>query len=484
MSRAATLLIALLFSASTQAANNTAVVYQRLVFLGDILLARNVAKEIEQTKLSPWHSLHTLFAANDYVLGNLEGAVGPTADCVSSSPPELCFAVQEKLLPLLSQAGIRALGLENNHADDVGTLSRNHSQAALNRLGMDALTFAKSPWFIPINQRIISVIAYDTIGHGNNRTPAIANLALAQKIRLAKQLSHLVVIYIHWGNELQDWPSPLQRQTAQWLIAQGADVIVGHHPHVIQPVECIAGKPVVFSLGNHLFDQKYPISKIGGVLTCDVGDDRVRCQLQRTLVPNGSAFPTGIDVDHQNNAILATCPITLHSPLQLQGNPITPEVLSRALSASEMKLQLVTTRATQVTIPATTVVWLDTVNFADNSNSPWLLTLQMQTSAIDNETAPRPYVYTLGPHGLIAKWRGSALAWPLLDISTLRYQEQDYLCALHRGDSFMNPDPLIKTTRTQVYNWNGFGFSAAAIPELVARCETRYLDYLQTQAGS
>ena len=48
----------------------------------------------------------------------------------------------------------------------------------------------------------------------------------------------------------------------------------------------------------------------------------------------------------------------------------------------------------------------------------------------------------------------------------------------------MNPDPLIKTTRTQVYNWNGFGFSAAAIPELVARCETRYLDYLQTQAGS
>jgi poly-gamma-glutamate synthesis protein (capsule biosynthesis protein) len=481
MSRTIALLICLLLLVNAQAEDNTAVAYQRIVFLGDILLARHVAKEIEQTKLSPWHSLRTLFAADDYVMGNLEGAVGQAADCTVNRPAELCFAVQENLLPLLSQAGIRALGLENNHAEDVGTLARNHSQAALQQRGLDALTFAQSPWFIPINKRIVSVIPYNTILQGN--TPNIPALALAQKIRLAKQLSHLVVIYMHWGNELQDWPSPQQRQSAHWLIAQGADMIVGHHPHVIQPAECIEGKPVVFSLGNHLFDQKYPISKIGGLLTCELGDDHARCHLQRTHVPNGSAFPMGVTVETEDNTILATCQIPLHTPLQLQGKPITPDVLHHAASASDMKLHLVTTRENKITLPATTLLWLNTVNFEKQNPSPWLLTLQLQASAIDAETAPRPYVYTLGPHGLIAKWRGSALAWPLLDIDTLRYQERDYLCALHRGDSFINPDPFTKTTRTQVYDWNGFGFSATAIPELVARCETRYLDFTQNQAS-
>src|SRR5262249_17981822 len=86
----------------------------------------------------------------------------------------------------------------------------------------------------------------------------------------------------------------------------------------------------------------------------------------------------------------------------------------------------------------------------------WLFALESHASRIDRETGPRPYVYEVGPRGLVARWRGSALAWPLLDAALL---PDGRLCALHRGDSFVMPDPATTATRHAVYAWNGFGFS-------------------------
>jgi poly-gamma-glutamate synthesis protein (capsule biosynthesis protein) len=104
----------------------------------------------------------------------------------------------------------------------------------------------------------------------------------------------------------------------------------------------------------------------------------------------------------------------------------------------------------------------------------FLLSLEEHRSSIDQETGPRPYVYSVVPGGLVARWRGSALAWPLVDGELLRAssgkEEQEYLCALHRGDSFIMPNPGTTETRTAVYQWNGFGFSGVEDPSLNARC--------------
>ena len=64
------------------------------------------------------------------------------------------------------------------------------------------------------------------------------------------------LVSVHWGSELLEWPTSEQRRAARWLIAQGADLIVGHHPHVVRPAECLAGKPGFYSLGNHVFDRR------------------------------------------------------------------------------------------------------------------------------------------------------------------------------------------------------------------------------------
>jgi poly-gamma-glutamate synthesis protein (capsule biosynthesis protein) len=87
----------------------------------------------------------------------------------------------------------------------------------------------------------------------------------------------------------------------------------------------------------------------------------------------------------------------------------------------------------------------------------YLFALEKHYSSLDKEISLRPYVYDIDDKGLFAKWRGSALAWPLLD-AVLSPYDGKMLCALHRCDSFIRPDSTSTNKRVAVYQWNGFGF--------------------------
>jgi poly-gamma-glutamate synthesis protein (capsule biosynthesis protein) len=100
----------------------------------------------------------------------------------------------------------------------------------------------------------------------------------------------------------------------------------------------------------------------------------------------------------------------------------------------------------------------------------YLFTLEKHPSPLDGEEGVRPYVYEAHEGGLVAKWRGSALNWPLLD-ATLLPGGDGALCALHRNDSFLALRPGAKGVRTAAYRWNGFGFSGIDDPGILARCE-------------
>jgi len=112
-------------------------------------------------------------------------------------------------------------------------------------------------------------------------------------------------------------------------------------------------------------------------------------------------------------------------------------------------------------------VSLQVAELAGPQNEPLLFTLERHLSTLDDEVGVRPYVYAIGPRGLIAKWRGTALAWPLLDAVV---DGEDNVCALHRGDSFLLPDPSTKATRVAAYRWNGFGFDGSKSPRATADC--------------
>ncbi|HUI57824.1 MAG TPA: hypothetical protein VLY04_22760 [Bryobacteraceae bacterium] len=81
----------------------------------------------------------------------------------------------------------------------------------------------------------------------------------------------------------------------------------------------------------------------------------------------------------------------------------------------------------------------------------------------------RPYVYEIQDSGLVARWRGSALAWPLRDAALLPGGD-GLLCALHRRDSFIELQPGSEGVRTAAYRWNGFGFSGVDDPDVLERC--------------
>ena len=85
---------------------------------------------------------------------------------------------------------------------------------------------------------------------------------------------------MHWGEEYQLKSSPSQRQLARRMIAAGADIVVGHHPHVVQEIELIQGRPVFYSLGNFILDQQSrPETQEGLIVGLAVEPDRATCYL-------------------------------------------------------------------------------------------------------------------------------------------------------------------------------------------------------------
>ncbi|MGL4374455.1 MAG: CapA family protein, partial [Turicibacter sp.] len=95
------------------------------------------------------------------------------------------------------------------------------------------------------------------------------------EIAKAKEISDVIVVSMHWGNEYQSLPSELQLEQAQWLADQGVHIIMGHHPHVIQPVDKLIGVTgnetlVAYSLGNFISGQTGLEKRVGSLIKFDI----------------------------------------------------------------------------------------------------------------------------------------------------------------------------------------------------------------------
>ena len=112
--------------------------------------------------------------------------------------------------------------------------------------------------FFRVGDLTVAIVAITTVKAADGRVQQVPSVEVAQKLRLARQLANLVVVSIHWGNELQDWPTDEQQQQARWLVEHGADLIVGHHPHVVQSPhasrasQCSSRWATIFSIRNML----------------------------------------------------------------------------------------------------------------------------------------------------------------------------------------------------------------------------------------
>lgn len=465
-------------TAQTHSAKENSGKEVRILFTGDILLSRQVPEEIAMRKESPWKNFRKLFHSGAWVAGNLEGAVGNPSACVASSKRSPCFAINPSLLHYLRDAGFSALGNENNHAGDLGPAGRQRTRRDLAARGLLPLTFEDSPEFLRFGKTTIAIISVTVVRDHQGKPVELPSVALEQKIRLGRALANLVIVSIHWGSELMTWPNQEQLRDASWLIARGVDVIFGDHPHVVQEPECISGKPVFFSLGNHVFDQKYPATKTGLIAECRIDHGCFYCSGIRTRTPKLSSFPAPAGTDPEARRALAGCSVQLHPTLTVSGYALRPEPSSPLNLTGALWIEGYPDSGPRAGMPAwrtrpAHVLSLQAGRLKGPKGPMFLLSLEKHPSPIDSENDPRPYVYQVGRTGFIARWRGSALAWPLIDARLLRGRD-GVVCALHRKDSFLVLSPSTKGTRVAAYRWDGFGFDGISNQTIVAKCKALF----------
>ncbi|MHC1728360.1 MAG: CapA family protein [Syntrophobacteraceae bacterium] len=441
----------------------------RLLFTGDILLSRGVDRQFARNPQPLGRALQPMLSGAEWVVGNLEGAVGPPDACPASDLAVPCFSIRKELIPALRQAGFNALGLANNHSSDLGDKGLEATRRLLAEYGIMSLSFEASPQFARFDDIIVGFVSLSLVPERAGRPVDVPGTALRQRLRSARSLSNLVVVYVHWGSEFLDWPDKRQRKAAKWLVENGADIIIGHHPHLVQSPECLLGKPVFYSLGNFIFDQKFPSTRVGLLADCRIRNEQASCSGLLTRTPSGSTLPalTGADADTGKN--LAGCVFNLASPLILGNITIRPETARAGEYSSGVTLEALRDDKLIWKSRPAKIVSIEPMKVEAPKPMEYLFTLERHYSPLDVEEGLRPCVYEAGPRGLIPRWRGSALAWPLIDAAFLP-KDRGILCALHRGDSFIKPQPGTDRRRIAAYRWKGFGFSGIHDPEVIASC--------------
>lgn len=436
--------------------------------MGDILLSRNVRTEFQKWKASPWEELIPLFKSADLVIGNLEGAVGNKGKQYPSKSDSPVFDIESTHIRLLKEAGFNVLTLENNHSLDLGEEGKQRTVMMLQKSGLTPVYLDNSPQFFTVKDVVIAVVALNMIPGRDFTVNQIPSVEIKQKLRLARGLANIVIVSIHWGSELLEWPNKVQRETAGWLVKNGADLIIGSHPHVIQKPEMIDGQPVFFSLGNHLFDQKYPRTKEGLIVDITIENGKFSCGGIITHTKPNSFYPV---VSENKDFQLQPLPLR-NKMLSINGYILKPISVSEN-SQSKIMLEAFEKGEKIWRTHPMPIVTITSGKLDDEQE--YLFALEKHYSSLDGDISLRPYVYQVDNKGLIAKWRGSALAWPLLD-AVLDPFNNKILCALHRGDSFINPDKRVTNTRVAAYQWNGFGFKGINDSTTCESCRKLFLE--------
>jgi poly-gamma-glutamate synthesis protein (capsule biosynthesis protein) len=243
-----------------------------IVFVGDILLAGRAAELIEEEgPAAPFAGVRAVLRGAGLAIGNVECPLA-----VGGAPVDkrYTFRAPPGTAAALADAGFDLVTLANNHAMDYGPGALLETLATLRRwaiipIGAGADADEARRWVVvesgspPVK---IAVLAFsnmlpESFYAGANRpgTNPARPEAMAADIAAAREQADVVVVLVHWGTELESSPSQKQRRVAAVAAEAGADLVVGHHPHVLQGLEIRGHTLIAYSLGNFLFPTRAPV---------------------------------------------------------------------------------------------------------------------------------------------------------------------------------------------------------------------------------
>ena len=232
-----------------------------LLFLGDIMLDRNVAARNHRAGSLeyPFALIRgqedRFFKGQDLVIANLEGPVTTQRNLPDKGEVDFAFAPDNA--NMLKRMGIDAVSQANNHTLDQGRSGavdsiKNLTAAGIRIFGDQVKDDADHALSVfQLRGQSVALIAWNTTDNPLDKSQA------GQVITQAKTQAQKIMVFMHWGNEYQSKPNSSQTEFAHWLIDQGVDAVIGSHPHWMQSVEVYKNHAIVYSLGNFIFDQDW-----------------------------------------------------------------------------------------------------------------------------------------------------------------------------------------------------------------------------------
>ena len=248
-----------------------------LVFLGDVSPGRTMEAQLARFGPTyPWEDLAPLLQEADLAVANLESALTTRGEPLDKS---YLIRAHPGTAQTLVAAGFDLVNLGNNHALDYGQAGLGQTLDTIEALGISTVgagpseEIARRPAILDINGLRVAILGYAAARwNGSEDVPATDRVAWAypDAVRAAVQAVRgqvdLVIVQLHAGTEYAPEPSPDQVRFARAAIDAGADLVLGHHPHVTQTVERYGEGLIVYSLGDALFDIPRQATRRGHLL--------------------------------------------------------------------------------------------------------------------------------------------------------------------------------------------------------------------------
>ncbi|MCD7035589.1 CapA family protein [Metabacillus sp. GX 13764] len=275
-------------------------------FMGDIMMGREVKKVTDHKGYDYlFQNVKPLLQNSDYSTANFEH---PVADGLKGGkdPQHIHIGTDTEAVKALQNMNFTVANLANTHALDYGIQGLDKTFSVMKQHGIDPVGAGRT---LEEAKRRISYREYNgikvaTLGftdiypkdyNATKLNPGV--LPMKPKIFIpliaeAKEKADLVIVNAHWGQEYDTKPHPRQKEFAHAMADAGADVIAGHHPHVLSPVEKYKDTVIFYSLGNFIFDQGWTRTRESAIAQLRVmKDQKARFEITPLQIREGQPSP-------------------------------------------------------------------------------------------------------------------------------------------------------------------------------------------------
>lgn len=247
-------------------------------------------------------NVKSIFEADDLTIANMEGTF---TNLTTRADKTYAFKGPAEFVNIFTEGSVEAVTLANNHSRDYGSQSLVDTKATLDEAGVVHFGYDEVSVVDVKGVKVGLIGIYELIDHTGRAQQVKDNIA-----KVKEQGAEIIIVIFHWGIERDAAPSTSQTTLARLAIDEGADLVCGHHPHVLQGMEVYKGKNIVYSLGNFcfggnsnpsdkdtmIFQQTFTITKDGlkednvtNIIPCSLSSESTRNNYQPTPLTGDEA---------------------------------------------------------------------------------------------------------------------------------------------------------------------------------------------------